>query len=60
MSTGRWNVPSPAGMNAQAAALGPADNIFAVGTQAVPTPPAFISYRPAPYLRPFDLSPRLR
>jgi pimeloyl-ACP methyl ester carboxylesterase len=60
MSTGRWNVPSPAAMNAQAAALGPADNIFAVGDQAVPTPPAFISYRPAPYLRPFDLSPRLR
>ena len=60
MSTGRWNVPSPAGMNAQAAALGPQDNIFAVGNQAVPTPPAFISYRPAPYLRPFDLSPRIR
>ena len=60
MSTGRWNVPSPAAMNAQAAALGPQDNIFAAGTQVVPTPPAFISYRPAPYLRPFDLSPRLR
>ena len=24
----------------------------------VPTPPAFISYRPASYLRPFNLSPQ--
>jgi pimeloyl-ACP methyl ester carboxylesterase len=50
LSTGHWNIPSPAGMNAEAAALG-ADNTL---------PPAFISYNPAPYLRPFDLFPRFR
>jgi pimeloyl-ACP methyl ester carboxylesterase len=48
LSAGQWDVPSPAAMNSQAAALGPQDNNF---------PPAFISYRPAPYLRPFDLGP---
>ena len=49
LSTGRWNVPSPAAMNAQAAALGSAFN---------PAEPAFISYRPARYLRPFNLFPQ--
>ena len=58
MSTGQWNVPSPAVMNAQAAALGPDDNIFLSGSTVVPTPPAFISYTPARYLRPFNLFPR--
>jgi pimeloyl-ACP methyl ester carboxylesterase len=48
LSTGRWNVPSPAAMNAQAAAL---------GSQFNPAGPAFISYRPARYLRPFNLFP---
>jgi pimeloyl-ACP methyl ester carboxylesterase len=57
MSTGRWNVPSPAAMNAQAAALGPEVNIFASGSSVVPTAPAFISYTPARYLRPFNLFP---
>jgi pimeloyl-ACP methyl ester carboxylesterase len=51
MSTGRWNVPSPAAMNAEAAALGSPYNTV---------PPAFIGYNPAPYLRPFDLSPHVR
>ncbi len=58
MSTGQWNVPSPAAMNAQAAALGPDYNIFLSGSTVVPTPPAFISYTPARYLRPFNLFPR--
>ena len=49
LSTGRWNVPSPAAMNAQAAAL---------GSQFNPAAPAFISYRPARYLRPFNLFPQ--
>ncbi len=47
----------PASLNAQAAALGPQDNIFEVGTIIKPTAPAFLRYRPAPYLRPFDLAP---
>jgi len=45
LDTGRWNVPSPADLNAEAASLS-ALNV---------APPAFTSYRPAPYLRPFDL-----
>jgi pimeloyl-ACP methyl ester carboxylesterase len=58
MSTGQWNVPSPAGMNKAAAALGPQFNIFSTGGKVTPTAPAFISYRPAKYLRPFNLFPQ--
>jgi pimeloyl-ACP methyl ester carboxylesterase len=57
LSTGHWNVPSPAGLNSEAAALGPQLNVFTSGGSLVATPPAFISYTPAPYLRPFDVSP---
>jgi len=57
LATGRWHVPSPAAMNAQAAALGPQFNIFSVGGAVTPTAPAFISYSPARYLRPFNLFP---
>ena len=46
-------------MNSQAAALGPQYNIFLVNGQIVPAAPSFISYSPAPYLRPFDLPRRL-
>jgi hypothetical protein len=49
LTTGRWHVPGPAAMNAQAAALGPQLNLVA---------PAFLSYSPARYLRPFNLFPR--
>ena len=64
MSTGQWHVPSPAAMNSQAAALdanpgNPIYNIFSVGTKLVPTAPAFISYTPARYLRPFNLFARI-
>lgn len=55
LSTGQWNVPGPATMNSEAAALGPQYNIFSVNGQIVPAAPSFISYMPAPYLRPFDL-----
>jgi pimeloyl-ACP methyl ester carboxylesterase len=58
LSTGRWNVPAPAAMNAEAAALGPQYNIYEAGTSVVPTAPAFTSYTPARYLRPFDLPSR--
>jgi pimeloyl-ACP methyl ester carboxylesterase len=58
LSTGQWHVPSPDAMNAQAAALGPQLNIFVAGGNIVPTPPAFTGYRPARYLRPFNLFPR--
>ena len=57
LATGRWHVPSPAAMNAQAAALGPQLNIFSAGGAVAATPPAFLSYSPARYLRPFNLFP---
>jgi Prolyl oligopeptidase family len=58
MSTGHWNVPSPAGLNAEAASLGPDFNIYALsGTDIVPTAPEFASFSPTRYLRPFDLFP---
>jgi len=59
LATGQWDVPSPAAMNAQAAALGAAYNIFSVNNKVVATAPAFISYTPARYLRPFDLFGRV-
>src|ERR1017187_1984350 len=57
MSTGRWHVPAPAGLNAEAAALGPTDNIYSLNGTIYPAAPAFTSYTPARYLRPFDLWP---
>jgi pimeloyl-ACP methyl ester carboxylesterase len=58
LSTGHWNVPAPAAMNAAATALGPSYNVYEAGTTLVPTAPAFTSYTPARYLRPFDLPTR--
>jgi pimeloyl-ACP methyl ester carboxylesterase len=49
MTSGHWQVPSPARMNATAAAFGATANTL---------PPEFTAYRPAPYLRPFDLPAR--
>jgi hypothetical protein len=59
VDTGRWDLSAlgPAGLNAQAAALGPQYNIFEVGTTVKTAAPAFLRYRPAPYPRPFDLAP---
>src|SRR5215468_5346663 len=59
LDTGRWDPAAldPASLNAQAAALGPQYNIIQVGTTIKPTAPAFLRYRAAPYLRPFDLAP---
>ena len=47
LDTGRWSVPDPATLNSEAAELG-ALNV---------APPAFTSFRPTQYLRPFDLPP---
>ncbi len=71
--TGKWGAKAlqPASLNAAAVALGPQYNIFSAqnGTcpqgapigGVCPTAPAYISYRPDPYLRPFDLGgPGLR
>jgi len=48
----------PSALNQQAAALGPAYNIFSTGSTFPPTAPAFLRYQPTPYLRPFDLPVR--
>jgi pimeloyl-ACP methyl ester carboxylesterase len=50
LATGQWNVfeLDPAVLNGQAATLGATYNTY---------PPAFTSYLPAPYLRPYDLAP---
>jgi len=56
LNTGSWNVPGPDAMNADAAALGPDYNIYSVNGQVESAAPAFISYQPDQYLRPFDLA----
>ena len=58
LATGHWNDQAlqPSGLNANAAALGPGYNVFTDSTGTlVATPSAFVSYRPYPYPRPFDL-----
>jgi pimeloyl-ACP methyl ester carboxylesterase len=55
LATGHWNVPSPAGLNSEATALGPQYNVYTGATGTVA--PAFTAYFPPPYLRPFDLAP---
>jgi hypothetical protein len=56
VNTGSWNpgALTPAQMNAQAAALGPKYNVFSSGGSLVPTSPAFTSYIPPAYPRPWD------
>jgi hypothetical protein len=54
LETGHWPSIEANLLNGDAAALGPNFNIYEVGTTIVPTPPAFIDFSPAPYLRPFD------
>ncbi|HTT00082.1 MAG TPA: hypothetical protein VMI33_26065 [Streptosporangiaceae bacterium] len=60
LATGRWDDQAlqPSSMNATATALGASDNVFSSGSQLVATAPAFVSYRPYPYLRPYDLGGR--
>ena len=70
VQTGKWNATAlrPASLNAAAAALGPGYNIFSAQNGTCPqgapvdgvcaTAPAYIRYRPARYLRPFDLGRR--
>jgi pimeloyl-ACP methyl ester carboxylesterase len=61
IATGHWNdrALQPANLNGNATALGADYNVFtsSQGT-LVATPPAFVSYQPAQYPRPFDLSGR--
>jgi pimeloyl-ACP methyl ester carboxylesterase len=54
LETGHWPSIDATPLNSEAAALGPAFNIFSVNGVIVPDSPAFIDFTPAPYLRPFD------
>jgi pimeloyl-ACP methyl ester carboxylesterase len=57
LSTGHWNDSAlqPSHLNGAATALGPSLNVFSTGgTTLVPTSPAFVTFHPTRYLRPFD------
>jgi dienelactone hydrolase len=51
---GRWPGLRARDLDARAAALGPAMSVIAAGSALVFTPPAYVPYHPAPFLRPFD------
>jgi len=55
LDSGQWDLTAldPDNLNGQAAVLGPTFNIFAVGNTVVPVPPAFESFQPSLYPRPF-------
>jgi pimeloyl-ACP methyl ester carboxylesterase len=60
LGTGHWSGVGPATLNRSAAALGPKYNIFQASSgKTVATPPMFIHYHPAPYLRPFDAGSKI-
>jgi hypothetical protein len=54
LDTGKWPELEPADLNGEAATLGPPFNVFPLGQMLVAVPPAFIDFKPAPFLRPFD------
>jgi pimeloyl-ACP methyl ester carboxylesterase len=54
LDTGEWHDLEAEDLNNAAAALGPGFNIFRTPDGTVPVPPAFIDFKPASYLRPFD------
>ncbi len=54
LDTGEWRGVEADDLNSAAAALGPSFNIFPTPSGILPVPPAFIDFRPARYLRPFD------
>jgi hypothetical protein len=54
----RGDTTAPEQLNPAAQALGPSLNLLLLSaTVQAPTPPAFLGYAPAPYLRPFNLPP---
>ena len=58
LSTGQWNVPEPGRDERRGRGARPATTTSSpAASSVVPTAPAFISYTPARYLRPFDLFP---
>jgi hypothetical protein len=59
VDSGTWgDTTAPQQLNPAAEALGPTLNLLLLSATAqIPTPPAFLDYAPAPYLRPFNLPP---
>jgi pimeloyl-ACP methyl ester carboxylesterase len=54
---GTWTGSTdPGTLNDRAAALGPALNVLRTGTNTVPMAPAFASFEPSSFPRPFDLA----
>ncbi|MGH9641294.1 MAG: hypothetical protein ACRD3Q_02595, partial [Terriglobales bacterium] len=51
---GKWKGLSPATLNNEATALGPEFNVIDVNGQIVAASPAFETYKPAKFLRPYD------
>jgi pimeloyl-ACP methyl ester carboxylesterase len=54
LDTGKWPEVEAEDLDSAAASLGPNFNIFNAQGMIVPVPPAFVHFKPAPYLRPFD------
>ena len=55
LQTGEWPTVGAATLNTAATGLGPTFNTFLNSQKIlVPTPPAFVDFKPARYLRPFD------
>jgi hypothetical protein len=54
LATGKWKNLSVAGLNAEAAALGPEFNIIDDNGTVVPAAPAFLDYQPLQFLRLYD------
>ncbi len=57
LATGHWDAAAlrPARLDKAAAGLGASFNIFLNGSKVVATAPRFTAYRPALFLRPYDL-----
>ena len=56
LATGKWDHVEAADLNAAAASLGSNFNIFSNSqNEIVPVQPAFVDFKPGPYLRPFDI-----
>ncbi len=56
VDSGHWSGLAPSELNADAAALGPQDNVLLSSQGIVATPPAYLEFKPSPFPRPFALN----
>ena len=54
VTTGKWPSLTPAKLNSEATGLGSAYNFLYINNNVVYTAPAFLSYMPLQFLRPYD------